>query len=129
MKKIFVLFLAIFAMAYFSMPAFAGAAASVYQGSSVTSNCIDLSSTSTSASDCSDTSNNALVGLSAHVRASYYSDTGTNYAAETYNDKGKGQIYGLANLTSNVYVTSGDFSNLGSDNATTFNNWDVLGQQ
>ena len=128
MKKIFVLFLAIFAMAYFSIPAFAGAAKSAYTGSNtVTANCIDLSSTTTTP-DCSDTSNNALVGLSANVRASYYSTDGTNYAAETRNYKGKGQTYGLANLTSSVNVTSADFTDLNSDNATTFDNWDVLGQ-
>jgi len=124
MKKIFVLFLAIFAMAYFSIPAFAGAAAS---GTTSGANCIDLSAKSPS--DCTDTSNNALVGLSANVQASYYSTDGTNYAAETYNDKGRGKTYGLANLTSNVYVTDGDkTSSLKSDNATTFSSWSVLGQ-
>ena len=130
MKKIFVLFLAIFAMAYFSIPAFAtgSAAKSAYQGGIPGSaNCIDLSTTSTP--DCTDTNNEALVGLSASVTASYVSD-GTTYAADTYNPKGTGKEYGVASdstvIKYNDQTGTADTAPT-ADNSTAFDGWDQLG--
>ena len=84
MKKIFVLFLSIFAMACFSMPAFAG---SVTMGSTT-------------------------LDLSANVLASYYGGTGTtagtSYAATTFNPKGNGKAYGVASDT--TYITYGPWA-------------------
>jgi len=77
MKKIFVLFLAIFAMAMFSMPAFA-----FKMG----------------------TSDNTTVDLSANVGAAYNGGTnGISYAAATYNPKGTGKAYGTASDTTYIY--------------------------
>ena len=85
MKKIFVLFLAILAMACFSVPVFAvetGSDGSLTMGSSPTS---------------------TTVRLSANVVARYHSASGTSYSAATYNDKGVGRDYGTASDTTYVY--------------------------
>ena len=84
MKKFFVLFLSIFAIAYFSMPAFAGSAVNK-EGT------IAL-----------DSGGNADVGLSSNVIASYYSD-GSTYAAATYNPKGTGKDYGTGSETTYIW--------------------------
>jgi len=84
MKKIFVLFLTIFAMACFSMPAFA----------KDTSNCDTISL---------DSNNKADVSLSANVCAKYITPTtGASYSAATYNDKGVGRCYGTASDTTYI---------------------------
>ena len=81
MKKIFVLFLAIFAMAYFSMPAFA------------TTGSVTMGDTS--------------VDLSANVDANYYGGTGTNYSADTYNPKGVGIAYGVTSDSTYIFYKDG----------------------
>ena len=109
MKKIFAVFLAIFAMAYFSIPAFAGC-------SSWSPDKITLSGED--------------VGLSAGVEAMYCSDNRT-FTAATYNDKGNKITYGTGSEVSKVYQNDGgkqavtvstDFVESGSD-------WKAVGSE
>jgi len=87
MKKIFVLFLAIFVMVLFSVPVFADC------GNSTDDEKITLG-------------DNCTVGLSVNVKARYCSN-GNSYAAATYNSKGT-KTYGTGSGTSNIYYVLED---------------------
>ena len=115
MKKIFVLFLAIFIMALFSTASLADA----------------LDKTGTISLD---SGNKADVDLSANVIASYYSD-GTTYAAATYNPKGTGREYGTGSTTTYMWykesgVATGGTTvpiDLGDSYDFATNNWESIG--
>ena len=119
MKKIFVLFLAIFIMALFSTADFAAATCTDDQTETIA-----LAS-----------GNKADVGLSANVVASYCSSDGTNYAAATYNPKGVGKAYGTASDTTYVYYKdcatglseTPDMSN-GDSRAVSGTGWNKVGE-
>ena len=84
MKKILVLFLAIFIMALFSVPVFATATTGGVMGSTA--------------------GYTTSVKLSANVLSSYLGGTlGVSYAATTSNPKGMGRAYGTASDT--TYIT------------------------
>ena len=104
MKKIFVLFLAILAMAVFSAPVFA----------------FTMGSNSTT-----------TVELSANVEAKYNgANDGSSYAAATYNSKGMGRAYGTASDTTYIYYTpaTGASSALGTaTNSSAFSGWTQIG--
>ena len=121
MKKIFAVFLAIFAMAYFSMPAFAAVQC---KNSSIGDGSIELSK-----------DNDATVGLSQNVEARYCSDTGS-YSAITHNPKGMGKLYGVAsdsnaitykNDTSLPTTTYGNSQDVTGGNPSSGTNWSPLG--
>lgn len=96
MKKIFVLFLAIFVMACFSVPVFAT--------SSGTNDTDELLMGPTSGYS-------TTVKLSMNVIASYKTGgtSGTSYSATTYNPKGTGKAYGAASDT--TYITYEPWTN------------------
>jgi len=119
MKKIFAVFLAIFAMAYFSMPAFA---------------CQDGSDGSLPMTSDNSTS----VGLSANVIAKYCAGgtNGTSYSAATYNPKGTGKTYGIASDSTTIVYKDGLATgqstipgNFGtSGDSSDFSGWTHLGE-
>ena len=96
MKKIFAVFLTIFSMAYFSMPAFASCNGT-----------------------WTDFTNDTDVKLSANVYAKYCGGTsGSSYSAATYNPLGTGKAYGIASDTTSItyanVATNGDSSTIPS---------------
>jgi len=124
MKKIFAVFLAIFAMAYFSMPAFASSTNATGESSSNGSLTMGSGTNSTS------------INISASVMANYYSADGTNYAADTYNPKGNGKAYGVSSGSTVITyqdVTAGDSSAIpslknGDSRDVTSDAWHQLGE-
>ena len=108
MKKIFAVFLAIFAMAYFSMPAFAD---TLTMGSGT---------------------NSTSVELSKNVTAKYNGATdGSSYAAVTYNSNGTGKTYGTSSDTTYIYYADddkvSDFAKTDSSDFTS-GDWKQLGE-
>jgi len=112
MKKIFAVFLAIFAMAYFSIPAFAGCTGYTYNNLALTSD------------------NSTSVGLSQGVEAKYCSDNRT-FTAATYNDKGNGITYGAGSEYSKVYYNNGNTQPATVDATTDFESgsWKAVGSE
>ena len=107
MKKIFVLFLAILAMACFSVPVFAA--------------------------DWTTFESATGVKLSANVSAAYAAGTdGVSYAAVTHNPKGMIRSYGTASDTTYIYyATSNQVSGWsGTDSgAFTSDTWTQIGKE
>jgi len=99
MKKIFVLFLSIFAMACFSMPAFA-------------------------TDEWTTFSDDTGVKLSANVTAKYVeANSGTSYAAATTNSKGT-KKYGVASDSSWIYSDIGTtLAGIKSADSSAFSSW------
>ncbi len=114
MRKIFVLFLAIFVMTVFSVPVFAAA-----QKSSDGSLTLGATKMTT-------------VRLSANVSAAYDAETsGASYAASTYNSKGNDKSYGTASDTTYIYYAAGnqvsDWSGADSSSFTS-DTWTQVGE-
>jgi hypothetical protein len=102
MKKIFVLFLAVFIMAMFSISAFAADAYITCGSPQSSQSSGDKLHLGTSGGNCT-----GEIGISMNVVAAYCSG-GNSYAAITHNPKGKIVSYGTASDTSNIYYTASD---------------------